>query len=93
MTVIEELRAIVDNTPELIKWINKTFGEAVQSGDCCWNKWFDVNYCKKCPGIDRVENGKTLTYAYCELHDDCCKYNATDESIIEGWLNSEVTDD
>ena len=66
-----------------------------------WMKWFDSTYCQNCETVEtRLEDfDKDVVCAWCEVHDDKCKFFPDQSEAPEGrqivklWLESEVEDE
>ena len=91
MTHFDELKS--KNIDELAEWLNKY----KQFDSSPWMKWFNENYCKKCPPIMcKYKDGtKEFPCTFCELEHRCRFFlkfdNVPDnKQIIKLWLESEV---
>lgn len=92
MTVFEKFKSM--NIDEFIEWLDKN-GTTDYSP---WVLWFDDKYCKKCQSeIAYIEElDKECECAWCENHDDICRYFPDincipdNKQVIWLWLESEV---
>jgi hypothetical protein len=82
MTNFERIKAM--SIDELTEYLNKINYD----GELPSDKWFNENYCKKCPEIECTdEKGKTQKYVICDFVGEECPHG--DGTKL--WLESEVT--
>lgn len=68
--------------------------------DSEWLKWWDENYCGKCPLIKckLKDTGKDIECSYCELEKHCKFFPEMSDipscaEILEKWLNQPVLEE
>lgn len=82
------------NIDELVEW----FDENCNFEYAPWHKWFDNNYCHKCPSeIGKCTyTGREMEFCWCEVNDNKCKFFPNMDStldskqVIKMWLESEI---
>lgn len=91
MTKFEEIK--IKNIDEFAAWLCEN-GLADNSP---WIKWWDENYCKKCPAqyVFSSYLGKDIEVSHCELHHKCFFFPDMEsepemKEIIKLWLESEA---
>lgn len=93
MTNLDRIKSFT--AKELAEWLdtNSNWDNNV------WIKWWDENYCEKCPPIKckLKDTGEDIECAYCELEKHCKFFPEMSDTpdcteIIEKWLNVEVKD-
>lgn len=95
MTNYEKLTKTMDRGT-LAEWLNR----AVEYCHSPWDRWFDKNYCQKCPDIMgwHEKYHKEIPLCWCEVHDTCkffpeIDYQLNDPDIIKMWLDAEADED
>lgn len=91
MTNLDRIKSFT--AQEMAEWINSN--DTWEYSE--WTKWWDENYCKKCPPIKGKlkDTGKDIECCYCELENHCKffpdKKDIPDcNEIIKMWLNQPV---
>ena len=92
MKVIDEFKS--KTIDEFITWLD----EYCSFDNAPWIKWWDENYCSKCPAeVGKYEDSdREMKFSWCELHDKCRFFTELDatpssKDIIKMWLESETT--